>query len=138
MNRSCLFLFFGLSLMLLCKAMGPVLANAPATAKIVFNSTVDGNAEIYMMNPDGSQRVRLTNHPARDMAPAWSPTGEQIIFTSDRDGKWRWGGCRAIVEPPHNRESLKRVGYIHFLLKRDVEHAMRMGFDVKSILTDNE
>jgi len=88
MNRSCVFLFLGLSLLLLCEAMSPVLANAPATAKIVFNSTVDGNAEIYMMNPDGSQRVRLTNHPARDLAPVWSPTGEQIAFTSDRDGKW--------------------------------------------------
>jgi len=88
MNRSCLSVFFGLNLMLLCETMCPVLANAPATAKIVFNSTRDGNVEIYVMNPDGSQSVRLTNHPARDMAPAWSPTGEQIIFTSDRDGKW--------------------------------------------------
>ena len=88
MNRSCLALFLELSLILLCEAMCPVLANAPATAKIVFSSTVDGNAEIYMMNPDGSQRMRLTNHPARDVAPAWSPTGEQIVFNSDRDGKW--------------------------------------------------
>lgn len=88
MNRSYLFLLFGLSLMLLYGAMCPVLANAPATAKIVFNSTVDGNEEIYTMNPDGSQRVRLTHHPGRDSAPAWSPTGEQIVFHSDRDGKW--------------------------------------------------
>ena len=88
MNRSCLFVFFTLSLMLLCQGLCPVLANAPATAKIVFSSTLDGNAEIYMMNPDGSQRVRLTNHPARDSAPVWSPTGEQIVFNFDRDGKW--------------------------------------------------
>lgn len=88
MNRSYLSFFLGLSLILLCGGMCPVLANAPATAKIVFNSTRDGNTEIYMMNPDGSQPVRLTDHRARDMAPAWSPTGEQIVFTSDRDGKW--------------------------------------------------
>ena len=88
MNRSYLSFFLGLSLILLCGGMCPVLANAPATAKIVFNSTRDGNTEIYMMNPDGSQPVRLTDHPARDVAPAWSPTGEQIVFTSDRDGKW--------------------------------------------------
>ena len=88
MSRSCLSLFLGLSLILLCAVMCPVLANAPATAKIVFTSTLNGNAEIYMMNPDGSQQVRLTNHPARDLAPAWSPTGEQIVFNSDRDGMW--------------------------------------------------
>ena len=88
MSRSCLSLFLGVSLILLCEVMCPVLANAPATAKIVFTSTLNGNAEIYMMNPDGSQQVRLTNHPARDFAPACSPTGEQVVFNSDRDGMW--------------------------------------------------
>lgn len=38
------------------------------------------------MNPDGSQQLNLTLHGARDLAPAWSPTGEYIAFNSDRDG----------------------------------------------------
>ena len=104
MNRSCLSLFLGLSLILLCAVMCPVLANAPATAKIVFTSTRDGNAEIYMMNPDGSQQVRLTNHPALDFAPAWSPTGEQIVFTSDRDR-----GKRDIYIMDADGRNVKRV-----------------------------
>jgi TolB protein len=29
---------------------------------------------------------RLTNHPAIDTTPTWSPTGTQIAFTSDRAG----------------------------------------------------
>jgi len=29
---------------------------------------------------------RLTNHPAIDTTPTWSPTGTQIAFTSDRSG----------------------------------------------------
>ena len=36
------------------------------------------------------------------------------------------------------RESLERVGYIHLLLKRDVEHAVVMGSDIKLIVTNNE
>ena len=57
-----------------------------ATEKIAFTSTRDGNSEIYIMNPDGSQQQNLTWHPARDLAPAWSPTGEYIAFNSGRDG----------------------------------------------------
>ncbi len=33
----------------------------------------DGNFEIYVMDADGSNPVRLTNTAARDFDPAWSP-----------------------------------------------------------------
>ena len=39
-----------------------------------------------MMNPDGSEQVNLTQHPADDLDAVWSPTGEQILFISDRQG----------------------------------------------------
>ena len=39
-----------------------------------------------MMNPDGSEQVNLTQHPTEDFEAAWSPTGEQILFVSDRGG----------------------------------------------------
>ena len=35
----------------------------------MFTDTRDGNAEIYVMNTDGSERVRLTNHPRRRFRP---------------------------------------------------------------------
>jgi TolB protein len=38
------------------------------------------------MNRDGSNLRRITNHPAIDSTPTWSPTGTQIAFTSDRSG----------------------------------------------------
>jgi hypothetical protein len=44
-----------------------------AKNKIVFNSDRDGNSEIYMMNIDGSGQTRLTNNPASDMDPSFSP-----------------------------------------------------------------
>jgi dipeptidyl aminopeptidase/acylaminoacyl peptidase len=46
----------------------------------------DGNAEIYTVNPDASGLTRLTNNPASDSDPAWSPDGSQIVFVSNRDG----------------------------------------------------
>jgi hypothetical protein len=38
---------------------------------------------------DGSNVRRLTDHPAGDGSPTWSPTGSQIAFTSDRTGTGR-------------------------------------------------
>lgn len=52
--------------------------------KIAFVSYRDGNAEIYTMNPDGSDQQRLTEDPASDTEPAWSADGKKIAFVSDR------------------------------------------------------
>jgi len=59
-----------------------------ANGKIVFSSNRDGNDEIYVMNPDGSDRVDLTRNPASDATPEWSPSGTQIAFASNRSGEY--------------------------------------------------
>ena len=38
------------------------------------------------MNADGSNQTKLTNNPASDYLPSWSPDGSKIVFHSDRDG----------------------------------------------------
>ena len=35
---------------------------------------------------DGSGQTNISNSPAREYYPSWSPDGEKITFTSDRDG----------------------------------------------------
>lgn len=77
------FFFCCLSLGLLCS----VSVESLAAEKIVFSSNRNGNWEIYIMNPDGSQQVRLTNHRAADFNPVFSPTGEEILFVSERSGE---------------------------------------------------
>ncbi len=53
---------------------------------VLFETNRDGNAEIYVMNPDGSQPTNLTNDSDDDYNPIWSPDGTKIAFVSYRDG----------------------------------------------------
>ncbi len=43
---------------------------AYGTGPVAFTSNRDGNPEIYVMDPDGSNQARLTNNPSVDTNPA--------------------------------------------------------------------
>jgi len=43
--------------------------------------------ELYVMNADGSALIKLTDNPAFDGAPSFSPDAKKIAFTSTRNGK---------------------------------------------------
>jgi len=52
--------------------------------RIAFESSRTGDNEIFTMNPDGSVPINITNNPANDVFPAWSPDGTRLTFASDR------------------------------------------------------
>ena len=59
---------------------------SPPTFRIAFTADRDGNYDIYVINADGTGQTRLTDNPADDDFPAWSPDGTRIAFVSERDG----------------------------------------------------
>lgn len=85
MKHKGLFILSVFTITVLYVSVCSVFAAAPTTPKIVFTSNRDGNAEIYIMNPNGSGQINLTRHRAADSDPVWSPTGEHILFVSDRN-----------------------------------------------------
>jgi len=54
---------------------------------IVFHHATAGNMDIWRINADGSDLIRLTDHPAHDGLPSESPDGSSIAFVSTRGDK---------------------------------------------------
>ena len=56
-------------------------AFAQPTGKIVFTSVRNGNAEVCVINADGTGFENLTDDDAYDDQPALSPDGQSVAFT---------------------------------------------------------
>ena len=78
----------------------PVLS--PDGSKIAYRNSNGDNREIYIMDADGGNPVRLTSG-AWDYDPAWSPNGQMIAFTR-RDST---GSSVYVIQPDGN--NLRKV-----------------------------
>lgn len=76
--------------------LGPVLEEpeaahpdwSPVGDEIVFQSSVAGNWDLYVVKADGSGRRQLTSDPAIEGLPAWSPDGRWVAYLSNKGGNW--------------------------------------------------
>ncbi len=62
----------------------PALSTDGANIAFVDNAT--GNQDIYVQRVGGESATNVTNSPAEDTMPVWSPDGLRIAFRSSRDG----------------------------------------------------
>jgi len=53
-------------------------------ARIVFVSSTEGSADLWTMDSDGGNKVRVTNFPGQELFPRFTPGGEQILFEAWR------------------------------------------------------
>ncbi len=73
---------------------------SPNGSKIVYAMQAQNRWELNTINADGSGQTGITSPDRvlsilfdkviRNVAPTWSPDGQQILFLSDRNGKWEF------------------------------------------------
>ena len=60
---------------------------SPDGSQIAFRRLVggaEGNADVYVMNPDGSGQRAVAETKAADVKPVWSPDGKNLAIVSNR------------------------------------------------------
>lgn len=60
---------------------------SPDGKRISFVSSRSGSFDLYVMNADGTNVTRVTDHKANDYDPIWMPDGQSLIFSSERDSR---------------------------------------------------
>lgn len=73
-------------------------ALSPDGAQLIAGSSRSGNADLWLMRPDGAAPIRLTDHPADDVRPRWRPApAPELLWISRRSGAaqvWRMDPAR--------------------------------------------
>lgn len=67
-------------------AMADLRPEFPFDGRIVFQSDIDGDAEIYLLTSAGVRR--LTDNDWQDEYPLWSPDGTRISFSANPGGNY--------------------------------------------------
>lgn len=82
-------------------------AISPDGASIAFSlRTPRGDTDIFVsrLDANGSGRRDITNNPAIDYSPTWSPSGQQLAFVSDR-----YGGVSQIYICDADGSNIRRI-----------------------------
>lgn len=66
---------------------GPAYGSvAPDGRRLAVQRAVEGNTDIWIVDLERGPAVRLTTAPQADIAPVWSPRGDEIAYASQVDG----------------------------------------------------
>lgn len=66
----------------------PVPAVLQVRGSIAYVAREDGQQDIWVVDVGNISPIRLTNDPADERDPAWSPDGQRLAYASRKDGNW--------------------------------------------------
>ncbi len=73
-----------------------------AQDRIYFSSNRSGHHQLYSVNPNGKDLLRLTDHASDDRWPDLSDDGRTLVFASTRTGDWEVFKANAAAGDPQN------------------------------------
>jgi TolB protein len=53
---------------------------------IAYQTRLDAQFDIWLIDPSGEVNFPLIEHPRSDESPSWSPDGRHLVFSSTRRG----------------------------------------------------
>jgi dipeptidyl aminopeptidase/acylaminoacyl peptidase len=80
---------------------------SPDGRRIVYDATIEGNTDVFVVEASGGTSKQLTTDASADSAPSWSRDGRWVYFSSTRAGAvpdiWRVpGDGGAAIRVTHN------------------------------------
>jgi Tol biopolymer transport system component len=76
---------------------------SPDSSRLTFSSSVDGVHQVHVVNADGTGVEAITDRTTSRTSPAWSPSGDWILFRKDA-ANGEPGPSLAIVRPDGGEE----------------------------------
>ena len=61
---------------------------SPDGNQLAFHTKLEKNVDIYVVDADGENLEKLTDHEAEDSWPTWHPSGQRMAFQTNRDGNF--------------------------------------------------
>ena len=90
MKQQLTYITLGTTMLLVCFLLAADLCTHAADVPyIAFSSNRSGNYDIYIIDIKGENPQQLTNHPANEFSPAFSPDGHRMAYVSSRHDGYR-------------------------------------------------
>jgi Tol biopolymer transport system component len=88
---------------------------SPDGKKIAFTANPQGNFDIFIMNPDGTEIIPVTSSSSNEADPSWYPDGKSIAYTKEIKKLMRTEGAlyRVDVDSKKTKKIIPRYSKIN-------------------------